>query len=164
MRGGIEIGGGMRIFALMGAAVLLLDQLTKYAVKASLAPYEIIEVVPGFFNLVHYMNTGAAFGILNRSGSAGKFLLIGISIAALVVIATIVRRSRERLYTLALSLIAGGAAGNLVDRVRQGSVVDFLEFYIGSYRWPAFNVADTAISVGVGLALLSLFVSRKSEE
>lgn len=163
VRGGIEIRGNMKIFTLVGASVLLLDQVTKFAVVAVLAPYEIVEAVPGFFNLVHYLNPGAAFGILNRGGSSGKLLLIGISIGALIIIASIVRSSKERLYTFALSLIAGGAAGNLIDRIRQGSVVDFLDFHIGANHWPAFNVADTAISVGVGLAFLSFFISRKSE-
>ncbi len=163
VRGGLAIKGNMKIFAIVGALVLVLDQAAKAVVKAAMAPYEIIEVIPGFFNLVHYMNTGAAFGILNRSGATGKLLLIGISIGALVVIATIVRRSKERLYTFALSLIAGGAAGNLVDRVRQGSVIDFLDFHISGHHWPAFNVADMAISAGVGLAFLSFFFSRKSE-
>jgi signal peptidase II len=163
VRGGVEISGNMKIFAVAGGSVVLLDQLTKLAIVASLAPYEIIETVPGFFNIVHYLNPGAAFGILNRSGFTGKLLLIGISIAALVIIATIVRSSKERLYTFALSLIAGGAAGNLIDRIRQGSVVDFLDFHIGGLHWPAFNVADMAISAGVGLAFLSFFFSRKSE-
>ncbi|OGP13488.1 MAG: signal peptidase II [Deltaproteobacteria bacterium GWA2_54_12] len=153
----------MKIFSLVGAAVLVLDQITKLAVTAVLAPYEIVEAVPGFFNLVYYRNPGAAFGILNRSGFSGKLILIGISIGALVLIASMVRGSKDRLYTWALSLIAGGAAGNLVDRIRQGSVVDFLDFHISGHHWPAFNVADSAITAGVGLALLSFFISRKNE-
>lgn len=163
VRGGIKISGNMKIFSLVGAAVLVLDQITKLVVTAVLAPYEIVEAVPGFFNLVYYLNPGAAFGILNRSGFSGKLILIGISIGALVLIASMVRGSKDRLYTWALSLIAGGAAGNLVDRIRQGSVIDFLDFHISGHHWPAFNVADSAISVGVGLALLSFFISRKTE-
>jgi len=163
VRGGFKISGNMKIFSLVGAAVLVLDQITKLAVTAVLAPYEIVEAVPGFFNLVYYRNPGAAFGILNRSGFSGKLILIGISIGALVLIASMVRGSKDRLYTWALSLIAGGAAGNLVDRIRQGSVVDFLDFHISGHHWPAFNVADSAITAGVGLALLSFFISRKNE-
>jgi signal peptidase II len=163
VRGGFKISGNMKIFSLVGAAVLVLDQITKLVVTAALSPYEIVEAVPGFFNLVYYLNPGAAFGILNRSGFTGKLILIGISIGALVLIASMVRGSKDRLYTYALSLIAGGAAGNLVDRIRQGSVVDFLDFHISGHHWPAFNVADSAISVGVGLALLSFFISRKNE-
>ena len=153
----------MKIFALVGAAVLVLDQITKLAVTAALAPYEIVKAVPGFFNIVHYLNPGAAFGILNKSGFSGKLILIGVSIGALVLIASMVRGSKDRLYTFALSLIAGGAAGNLVDRIRQGSVIDFLDFHIGGHHWPAFNVADSAITVGVGLAILSFFTSHKNE-
>jgi len=153
----------MKIFALVGASVLVLDQITKLAVTAALAPYEIVKAVPGFFNIVHYLNPGAAFGILNKSGFSGKLILIGVSIGALVLIASMVRGSKDRLYTFALSLIAGGAAGNLVDRIRQGSVIDFLDFHIGGHHWPAFNVADSAITVGVGLAILSFFTSHKNE-
>ena len=153
----------MKIFALVGASVLVLDQITKLAVTAVLAPYEIVKAVPGFFNIVHYLNPGAAFGILNKSGFSGKLILIGVSIGALVLIASMVRGSKDRLYTFALSLIAGGAAGNLVDRIRQGSVIDFLDFHIGGHHWPAFNVADSAITVGVGLAILSFFTSHKNE-
>ena len=153
----------MKIFALVGAAVLVLDQITKLAVTAALATYEIVKAVPGFFNIVHYLNPGAAFGILNKSGFSGKLILIGVSIGALVLIASMVRGSKDRLYTFALSLIAGGAAGNLVDRIRQGSVIDFLDFHIGGHHWPAFNVADSAITVGVGLAILSFFTSHKNE-
>ena len=153
----------MKIFALVGASVLVLDQITKLAVTAVLAPYEIVKTVPGFFNIVHYLNPGAAFGILNKSGFSGKLILIGVSIGALVLIASMVRGSKDRLYTFALSLIAGGAAGNLVDRIRQGSVIDFLDFHIGGHHWPAFNVADSAITVGVGLAILSFFTSHKNE-
>ena len=153
----------MKIFALVGASVLVLDQITKLAVTAALAPYEIVKAVPGFFNIVHYLNPGAAFGILNKSGFSGKLILIGVSIGALVLIASMVRGSKDRLYTFALSLIAGGAAGNLVDRIRQGSVIDFLDFHIGGHHWPAFNVADSAITVGVGLAIRSFFTSHKNE-
>lgn len=162
VRGGVEINGNMKIFAVVAALVLVLDQATKFAVTSTLALYEVIEAVPGFFNLVYYRNPGAAFGILNKGGLLGKLVLIGISIGALIVIASLVRSSKDRLYAVALSLIAGGAAGNLVDRAIHGSVVDFLEFYVGSFYWPAFNVADTAISVGVGLAIISYFVSNKS--
>lgn len=152
----------MKIFAVIGICVLLLDQLTKYAVVSALSQYEAIEAVPGYFNLVYYRNAGAAFGILNKAGDFGKFILLGISAVAIVVIASLASSSRDRLYTIGLSLIAGGAAGNLIDRALYGSVVDFLDFHIGSLHWPAFNVADSAISVGVAFALLSFFRSNKA--
>lgn len=162
MLGGVKIKGNLKIFAITGAAVLILDQITKYAVMAHLSPYEVIETVPGFFNLVYYRNPGAAFGILNKAGALGKYILLAISAGALFFIASLVRSSKDSLYTLGLSLIAGGAAGNLIDRAREGSVVDFLDFYIGSLHWPAFNVADSAITVGVVCALLSFFTSAKT--
>ena len=163
MRGGVKIKGTLKIFAIVGAAVLILDQITKYAVMAYLAPYEVIETVPGFFNLVYYRNPGAAFGILNKAGALGKYILLAISAGALFFIASLVRSSKDRLYTFGLSLIAGGAAGNLIDRAREGSVVDFLDFYIGGLHWPAFNVADSAITAGVVCALLSFFTSAKTK-
>ena len=162
--GGIKIKGNLKIFAIAGASVLLLDQITKYAVMAYLAQYEVIETVPGFFNLVYYRNPGAAFGILNKAGALGKFILLGISAGALFFIASLVRSSKDKLYTFGLSLIAGGAAGNLIDRAREGSVVDFLDFHIGGLHWPAFNVADTAITIGVACALLSFFTSARNKD
>lgn len=152
----------MKIFAFIASLIVIVDQAAKLMVASRLALYEVIEVVPGFFNLVYYRNTGAAFGILNKGGLIGKFILIGISAGALVIIASLVRSSKDRLYSLGLSLIAGGAAGNLIDRAIYGSVIDFLEFYVGSFVWPAFNIADSAITVGVGLAILSYFTSDKS--
>lgn len=151
----------MKMFFLIAAAVVVLDQATKLAVTAVLPLHDVVEVVPGFFNLVHYTNKGAAFGILNKAGLWGKLALIAISAGAIVVIASLVRSSTDRLYALGLSLIAGGAAGNLIDRAWQGAVTDFLEFYAGSFVWPAFNVADTAITAGVALAVLSYILPRR---
>lgn len=162
VRGGVEIKGNLKIFGLVAAAVVIADQLTKLVVVTYLAPYEMIETVPGFFNLVYYRNPGAAFGMLNRAGDLGRFLLLGISAVALVVIASLARSSKDDLYTLGLSLIAGGAAGNLIDRALYGSVVDFLDFHLGSFHWPAFNVADSAITIGVACALISFFSQHKA--
>lgn len=130
-------------------------------VMQRLSPYEAIEVIPGFFNLVFYMNQGAAFGILNEGGMARKLFLIGTSLAALAIVAVLVWQSRSRLTTFALSLIAGGAVGNLIDRARFGFVVDFLDFYLSTRHWPAFNVADSAITVGVGLTIIIYFFSNE---
>ncbi|WKZ33294.1 MAG: signal peptidase II [Thermodesulfobacteriota bacterium] len=160
MRGGVEIRANYKIFASVSAGIAVLDQLTKLAVMRSLHPYEAVEVVPGFFNIVYYLNKGAAFGILNQGGSLRKLFLIGVSLAALVLLAVLVRQSKDRLSLLAFSLVAGGAIGNLVDRIRFGSVVDFLDFHVASWHWPAFNVADSAITVGVGLVIFSYFFSR----
>lgn len=164
MRGGTEIRNGLRIFAAVSAGIAALDQLTKLAITRTLSPYDVVEVVPGFFNIVHYLNRGAAFGILNQGGGLGRLFLIGVSVAALVLLAMLARQSRDRLSLLAFSLIAGGAVGNLVDRIRYGSVVDFLDFHIASWHWPAFNVADSAITAGVGLMIFSYFFSKNPVE
>jgi len=141
-------------------AVAALDQATKLVITRSLSPYEAVEVIPGLFNIVHYLNKGAAFGILNQGGGLRRLFLIGVSVAALVLLAVLARQSRDRLSTLAFSLIAGGAIGNLVDRIRYGSVVDFLDFHVASWHWPAFNVADAAITAGVALAVFTYISPR----
>ncbi|MBI3755199.1 MAG: signal peptidase II, partial [Deltaproteobacteria bacterium] len=115
-----------------------------------------IHIVSGFFDITHIRNRGTAFGMF-RDGSVFLFLfLIAVSIAALAVIFLIYRKvENNQWYRLALSLIVGGAVGNLIYRIRLGEVIDFLDVYIGQYHWPAFNVADSAITIGVFLAVLS---------
>ncbi len=139
------------------AAVVLLDQVTKALVAHYIEPNRAVEVIPGLFNIVYWTNPGAAFGIFRSGGALRTVLLSAMSIVALAVVAVLLRRSRDRLTTLALSLIAGGAVGNLIDRARFGEVVDFLDFYIGRHHWPAFNVADSAITVGALMALAGFY-------
>jgi signal peptidase II len=141
----------------MVVLVLLVDQLTKSLVRASLALHESIEVIPGLLDFTHVRNTGAAFGILNTSDFPYKTLLLGaIAVAALLAVAVYsASLTREQLLPrVGLALILAGAAGNLIDRVAIGSVVDFVDVYWGSYHFWAFNVADSAISVGVALMIL----------
>ncbi|MBI5599288.1 MAG: signal peptidase II [Deltaproteobacteria bacterium] len=136
------------------ASVAALDQITKAAITRGLHWNETVAVIPGLFNVVNWRNPGAAFGMF-REGSAGNsWVLIAITVLVLAVIAALLMQSKDRLAGFALSLIAGGAIGNLIDRLRFGEVVDFLDFYAGSYHWPAFNVADSAITVGVFLSLV----------
>ncbi len=141
-----------RTFLLWPAlAVLALDQITKYLILTRFPLYETKILISGFFNLVHIRNKGMAFGIMNRPGTDwGGILLVGATLAALGLLLFWFFRlkSEERGIAFPLSLILGGAAGNLVDRVRLGEVLDFLDFYIGPHHWPAFNVADSAITVG----------------
>ena len=118
------------------------------------APLGSVEVVPGFFSIVNVANPGAAFGILKGHGSLA---LILIAIAALILIAYLLYISTDLTTVFALSLIAGGALGNLIDRIRLAEVVDFLDFYIGRYHWPAFNVADIAITCGVIIYLTTIY-------
>lgn len=152
-------------FVFVTAAVIFLDQLSKAWILSSFQLYESREVISGLFNLVYVTNTGAAFSMLADVDSPWKhYFFLGIGSVAIVGL-TIgwFKLSKENyLYTIALALIAGGAAGNLIDRVRFGSVVDFLDFYFGNYHWPAFNIADSAIFIGAGLFLIvNVYESRK---
>jgi len=150
-------------FSVITAAVLFLDQLTKYMVVRRFRLHESVQVIPGFFDLTYVRNPGAAFGFLaGASGVWRSVFFITVSIVALAVIVALVRQTRDRLPLIAFALIGGGAVGNLIDRVRFGDVVDFVDWYYRSFHWPTFNIADSAISVGVGLlAIDMLFVRRE---
>ena len=142
------------------AAIVILDQLTKAIVDRTMALYQSIPIVDGWFNLTYVRNTGAAFGIF--AGNAEIFrrpFLILVSILASGFIITLLRRlaDRERGLIAALTFILGGAVGNLIDRVFYGEVIDFLDVYWRNYHWPAFNVADSFITIGVAIALFSLY-------
>ena len=130
--------------------VIVLDQVSKWAVMNFLRVYESVPVTP-FFNLVHVRNRGMAFGILNRADfDAGFFLLVSASLAAVVLLLVwfFKLEEGENRIVPGLSMILGGALGNLMDRLRFWEVVDVLDFHASSYHWPAFNVADSAITVG----------------
>ena len=140
--------------------VILLDQITKALVANLLSPTGVITVIPGFFDIVNSRNPGAAFGILQEGGLVRTLFLVAVSILSLVVVAILIAQSKKRFTDFSLSLIAAGAIGNLIDRILGGEVIDFLDFYIRRYHWPAFNVADSAITVGVFLSILG-FYSKK---
>ncbi len=147
----------------LAGGTLLLDQVTKFVITRFLPLYTQQEVVPGFFNLVHVRNTGAAFSFLAGSPSLGRqVFFIGVGVVAAAVLLYLYRATggREKAKRAGLALILGGALGNLMDRLRLGAVVDFLDFHIGPYHWPAFNVADSAITVGAGILLVSVLRSR----
>jgi signal peptidase II len=123
--------------------------------------YQKVEVIHGFFNLVHVRNTGGAFGIFGgEKGGLGSLLFVVISLIAIGSILFLFVRLREdeKTLSLSLSLVLSGAIGNLIDRLRLGEVVDFLDFYLFSYHWPAFNIADSAICLGIGLMALELLI------
>jgi signal peptidase II len=146
--------------------ILLLDQWTKTAVQAQFPLYRSVPVIEGFFNLTHVRNRGGAFGVFGgERGELGTFLFIGISVVAVGVLLYLFLKSKEKdgLLRFSLSLILSGALGNLADRLRFGEVIDFLDFYVGTYHWPAFNIADSAISVGVALMAFEMLFrdSRK---
>ncbi|HUR70698.1 MAG TPA: signal peptidase II [Candidatus Limnocylindrales bacterium] len=149
-----------RIVGGLVAAIVVLDQFTKIIVQRTMELHQSIPIVDGLFNLTYVRNTGAAFGIF--AGSAEIFrrpFLILVSILASAFIISLLRRlpSDEKGLITALTFILGGAIGNLIDRVFYGEVVDFLDFYWRSYHWPAFNIADSFITVGVTIALYCLY-------
>jgi len=150
-------------YLLLVAATLVLDRWTKVLIQKRFDLNESIPVIDGFFNITYVRNTGVAFGIFSSISSPAKSVLLSVftAFAAVVVVTYSVRSpARNRLLQVALGLILGGALGNLYDRLAYGYVVDFLEFYAGSYHWPSFNVADSAISVGVALLAIEIIRSE----
>lgn len=146
--------------------VITLDQATKIYIMDTFTLYEIREIVPGFFNLTYLHNSGAAFGFMSSVTSAWKhWFFVGVAILALGFIMVLYAQYclDKFIYTIALGLIGGGAVGNVIDRLRFGSVVDFLDVYIGTRHWPAFNVADSAICVGVGLFLVANLLGSRND-
>jgi signal peptidase II len=152
-------------YLVLSAAVIILDIWTKALVLSRIDLHEAIPVIPNFFQLVHVRNTGAAFGLgANASSSIVPLLLNAGAIAVFCVVVVYAFRSAvtDRLLQTGLHLILGGAVGNLLDRFRFGYVVDFLDVYVGNKHWPAFNVADSAICIGI--ALLFLDMRKKPQE
>ena len=148
-------------FLVLSALILALDQWTKLWIEGILAPHERVEVVPGFFDLVHVQNTGIAFGLFPAGRElGGTLVLTALGFAALAIVSVYFRRTSERepLLLLSLSLVLGGAVGNLVDRILLRAVTDFLDVYVGTYHWPAFNIADSGVTVGIVLMLVHSFV------
>jgi len=150
----------------MSAAIALVvfagDQVTKSMVEKSIPEHAVIPIIPRFFNLTHVKNAGAAFGMFSDTPSPLKTaLLIVVSAALLVTVLTYAWRSRSLHWeaSVGLALILGGALSNLVDRIRLGRVVDFLDVYYGSYHWYTFNLADSAIVAGAGFLVLQVFLS-----
>ena len=146
-------------------SIVVLDQISKYIVLKSIEIHRSIPMISGFFDLVHTRNRGMAFGMFNRPGSdLGYYLLLSATFVAVILLLFWFSRLKqeERILAPGLSLILGGAIGNLIDRIRLREVIDFLDFHIGPYHWPAFNVADSAITVGTFWVVLSLlFLSSK---
>jgi len=139
-------------------AVVIVDQMTKIAAVAWLDPGSSVELIPTL-DLVLVYNTGAAFSFLSTAGGWQRWFFIGIAVVVCGFILHWMRElpRRARWYPLALSLILGGAVGNVIDRARTGAVVDFIDFHVGDWHWPAFNVADSAICVGAALLVLGAF-------
>lgn len=152
------------IFIMGAAAVVALDQITKAAVSSRFLLHESYAVINGFFNLVYVMNPGAAFGFLANASAAFRCVFFtGVTaVAILLIIYYLVKHQHESIITVfSLTLIFGGAVGNLIDRIRFGAVVDFLDVYVSTYHWPAFNVADSAITVGAILMIGEMIGAKK---
>ena len=156
-----------KYFFLIAAVVLLLDRLAKWAVASNIPLHDSITIIPGCFRLTHVENTGAAFGLFAESTAQWKVgALVSFSVIALVIVSALLWKNSHALSTttIGLSLILGGATGNLWDRMMTGHVVDFLDFYLGSYHWPAFNVADSAIVIGAILLVSEIVFAKSGSE
>ena len=148
---------------LIALLVIAVDRMTKIIIARRLSFHDSISVIPGFFRIIHTENPGAAFGIFADSPSPWKVaLLIGFSVIALLIVSALLWKNSHSLTStgIGLSLILGGAVGNLWDRLISRHVVDFLLFYIGPHQWPAFNVADSAIVVGAGLLAIEILFTK----
>ena len=152
----------MRLVVTLGGIVLILDQAAKWLALRRLPPGIPVSVIDGFFSLTLVMNPGLAFGMLGTVPPGWRWLVALLSIGALGVLAAVATRLLPEgglVAAVAVGMIFGGAAGNLIDRARFGAVVDFLDFYWRGWHWPAFNVADSAISVGVELLALRMLTA-----
>ena len=149
--------GATAWFFILAGILAAVDQLTKYMIAAAIPLNTGISVIRGFFNLVHVRNTGGAFSIFAGTGWR-RYVFMGITVVVVAAIAYAYDKvgKKDDWTRIAYICIAGGAVGNLIDRVFLGEVIDFLDFYVGKYHWPAFNVADIAISTGAVMLLVSL--------
>ncbi len=150
-------------YLLIATLVLLFDQFTKYWVSMKLREGDEIEIIRGFFKFSYTENPGIAFGMLNNGNV--KWLLVAISVAAIMVVVYYMRRTpiSNTLLLWSLALLAAGICGNLIDRVRLGRVIDFILLYYRDYQWPVFNIADTAITIGAALMAIELFLAPQAE-
>ena len=156
----------MKLYISLGIAliVLILDLASKYWVESALEFGQRIPLT-GFFNLILTYNPGAAFSFLSEESGWQRWFLSGVAgSAALLIVYLLNKYKHEKLFCMSLSLVLGGALGNLYDRITLGHVVDFLDFYVGTYHWPAFNIADSAIFIGAALMIYESFRNKKDPE
>lgn len=143
--------------------VLILDQVTKYWVLNDILAERGVVVYSSFFSLVRAWNTGVSFSMFNNWGTAGVIALSLVSLSIVVFLLIWLKSEKDRMIQIALGFIIGGACGNVLDRIRLGAVFDFLDFSIGDYHWPAFNVADSFICIGAGLIIFHSLFFRQTE-
>ena len=148
----------MLIWLWLSALVIIIDQITKRIVDTTMQLYQSIELIP-YFQLTYMRNQGAAFSFLSGAGGWQRWFFIALAVIASVFICFWLKKLNrsQRWEAIAWSLVLGGALGNLIDRILYGYVIDFLDVYIGDWHWPAFNVADSAITLGVDMLLLDSF-------
>lgn len=151
-------------YLFVSLGVVSLDQWTKWLVEIHLPQHTSEAILPGLLNLTHVRNTGVAFGLFASHGmNGGSWLLTLLGLAALAAVAAYFwfASPHDRLLLTSLALVVGGAIGNLIDRMSSGAVTDFIDVYVGTWHWPSFNVADSAISIGIVLMAIDSFRSHK---
>jgi signal peptidase II len=154
----------------VAAAVFVLDRITKILIRQHVSAWDINTVIPGFFNIVHTENPGAAFSLLSGARPEWRlFFLVALSTTAIAILGVLLWRLQGRAaesaaMRMGLAMILGGALGNVYDRIIHGTVTDFLELYYHDFRWPAFNVADSAITIGACLMLLDMLLTRRAPQ
>lgn len=152
----------------LSVLTIILDQLTKYIAEAELLLHKPVSVIPGFFNLTLMYNKGAAFSFLSDAGGWQRILFVGLSIVISIFLFFWLKQLSKdeqqkdnNILQIAITLILGGAIGNLIDRALTGEVVDFIQVYYATYYFPAFNIADSAITLGAGLLILDMFLETR---
>ncbi len=156
-----------KILLIIAAVIVALDQWTKLYIKDNFEMYELRPVIDGFFSITYVLNPGAAFGMLAELNESYRqlFFVVVTAIAILAVIYLMIKEQDMKVRLVSYTLILSGAVGNFIDRVYMGGkVVDFLHFYYNQYQWPAFNVADMAISVGISLLFIDYIILKKRDE
>ena len=154
----------LKIGLVASAIIVVLDQVTKWLVRETvLETISRIEVT-GFFNIVEVWNRGVSFGLFASSSPWTPVLLSALAIGISIVLLVWLRKAETLLLSIALGIVIGGAVGNVIDRILWGHVFDFLDFHIAGYHWPAFNVADSAITIGVALILIDGFIAKTPDD
>ncbi|PLX70054.1 MAG: signal peptidase II [Denitrovibrio sp.] len=155
-----------KILLIAAALIIAIDQWTKIYIKSNFEMYEMRPVIDGFFSITYILNPGAAFGMLAELNESYRqlFFVIITAVAILAVIYLMIKEQDMKMRLVSYTLILSGAIGNFIDRVYMGKVVDFLHFYYQQYQWPAFNVADMSISVGISLLFLDYIILKKRND
>ena len=148
----------------LSLGIVVVDQITKHLVLARFRTGERLPIIDGLFDLVLAFNPGAAFSFLSSASGWQRYLFVMLALGVSAVLVLFLRRPGNAALQLGLALILGGALGNVIDRIFIGEVVDFLLVYHGSWSWPAFNIADSAITIGAGLLILDSFRARHADE